>query len=133
MGFAEGMYLLQEKVTEIKCDCTYTVNILGVVYLFVYNYSYQASYWPKAATFMQCTTCISSFVAEPYVLLYTTEINKSAGKDDNFGMTYQPVKMLNQNVLYIFMWQSNLPSKPRDSATCPLECANLTGKVAYGC
>lgn len=52
---------------------------------------------------MQCTTCISSFVAEPYVRLYTTEINESAGKDDNFGMTYQPVKMLNQNVLYIFM------------------------------
>lgn len=37
------MYLLQEKVTEMKCDCTYTVNILGVVYLFVYNYSYKAS------------------------------------------------------------------------------------------
>lgn len=39
------------------------------------------------------------------------------------------------NVLYILMWQSELPSKPRDGATCPLECAKhwLSAKNGHRC
>lgn len=37
---------------------------------------------------MQCTTRISSFVAESYLCpTYTTEINESTGEDDDCGMT----------------------------------------------
>lgn len=74
---------------------------------------------------MQCPTCI--FMLCVLLSLYT--LLKLAGQDDDNGMTYQPVKklsfQLNQCALYFFMWQSELPSEPRDGATCPLECAKL--------